>query len=77
MMSTVKMHQYILGWVGVFIAFGITLPIAMMRVSQTEKFTEQPFNSFTCEGQVPDNRVVVKFQSCAQLDVEPVVNVSR
>jgi hypothetical protein len=75
-MTTLKLHRYVLGGVSVFVAFGVTLPIAMMRVSQTDKFVGQPFNSLTCEGKTPDIRAVVEFQTCAQMNVEPVVNAS-
>lgn len=71
-MSTLKMHRYIIGWVGIVIAFSATFPIAMMRVSQTEKFAGQPFNSLTCDGQKAYQRQMVAFSDCAAMKVEPL-----
>ena len=65
--STCKMHKYIWGWVVIFAAFAGSLPIAMMRVSQTDKFADQPLNSWTCEGQMPTQRTVTQFSTCTQL----------
>jgi hypothetical protein len=73
-MHTLKLHRYIVGWVGLFIACSVTLPLAMLRVSKTEKFAEQPFNSLTCEGQIPGSRSVTKFFTCAQMQVQPVAH---
>jgi hypothetical protein len=75
-MSTLKMHRYVIGWTGLFIAFGVTLPIAMSRVSNTKKFVGQPFNSLTCEGQLTNSRAVVEFPTCAQMQVQPIANAS-
>lgn len=65
--SSFKMHKYIWVWVAVFAAFTASFPIAMMRVSQTDKFAGQPLNSWTCQGQVPSQRAVIQFATCAQL----------
>ena len=75
-MNQFKMHQYILGGVGLFLAFAATLPIAMMRVSKTDKFAEQPFTSLTCEGQQPPGREVVTFETCAQMQAKPVIHAN-
>lgn len=64
--TSLKMHKYVWAWVAVFAAFAASFPIAMMRVSQTEKFTGQPLNSLTCEGQVPTQRIVTQFVTCVQ-----------
>lgn len=62
-----KMHKYIWIWLAVFAAFAASFPIAMIRVSQTDKFAGQPLNSWTCNGQVPSQRTVTQFASCVQL----------
>ena len=64
---TIKMHKYIVGWVAIFAAFSVSFPVAMMRVSQTDKFAGQPLNSLTCEGQLPTQRTVTHFATCTQL----------
>ncbi len=72
-MSTLKMHKPILVWVGVFIAFVATLPIAMSRVSQNEKFAGQHVKSLTCEGQKPEVEGVISWiETCSQMKVEPI-----
>jgi hypothetical protein len=65
--STVWMHKYIWGWVGLFSAMVATLPIAMHRVSQTEKFAGQAVVSWTCEGKLAPEKTVTKFVHCAKL----------
>ncbi len=66
-----KMHSYILGWVTVFIAFGITYLIAMARVSQTEKFAGQAIKSLECNGKSLRARSVVSWlETCSQMQVE-------
>lgn len=62
-----KMHKYVWAWVAVFSAFAASFPVAMMRVSQTEKFAGQPLNSLACKGQMPTQRTVTQFASCVQL----------
>lgn len=70
-MNTLKMHKYVLGWVTVFMAFGITFPIAMVRVSQTEKFTGQAIKSLECNGKSVKARSVVSWlETCSQMQVE-------
>lgn len=64
---TIKMHKYIAGWVAIFVVFAVSFPVAMMRVSQTDKFAGQPLNSLTCEGQMPTQRAVTQFATCTQL----------
>ena len=65
--SSLKMHKYVWVWLAVFAAFAASFPVAMMRVSQTDKFAGQPLNSWTCEGQVPVQRTVTPFATCVQL----------
>lgn len=65
--TTFKLHRYVWGWAAIFAAFAASFPVAMMRVSQTDKFAGQPFNSLTCEGKIPVQRSVTQFSSCAQL----------
>ena len=72
MTQTTKMHRYIWAWLGVVAAFAATFPIAMLRVSQTENFVDQPLNSWTCAGQEADQRQVVTFSQCAAMKVKPV-----
>jgi hypothetical protein len=72
-MSIQKMHQYILGWVGILVAFAVTFPIAMARVSQTPKFTGQSVKSLECNGKTTKSRVVVSWKdTCSQMQVEPL-----
>jgi hypothetical protein len=66
-----KMHWIILGWVGLFFGFAITLPIAMHRVSATGKFVGQPVKSLTCAGKSLKNRVVIPFATCVAMKVIP------
>gem|GEM_PF-4010750 len=61
------MHKYILGWAVIFAAFVVSFPMAMMRVSNTDKFAGQPFKSKTCEGEIPTQPTVTQFATCAQL----------
>lgn len=71
MMNTLKMHKYILSWVAVFIAFGVTFPIAMARVSQTDKFSGQAIKSLECNGKTSKARSVVSWlETCSQMQVE-------
>jgi len=62
-----KMHKYVWAGVAVFAAFAASFPVAMMRVSQTDKFFGQPLNSLTCEGRLPTQRTVTQFATCTQL----------
>jgi hypothetical protein len=71
-MSIQKMQRYVLGWVGLLVAFAATYPIAMQRVSQTDKFVAQPLNSNDCAGATLKSRQVVEFSTCAQMKVKPV-----
>lgn len=65
---TLKMQKYVLGWIAIFVAFVASFPLAMIRVSQSEKFSGQPLNSLTCTGQVPAERSVTEFTDCTQLN---------
>ena len=68
--STFKMHKYILGWLGLMIAFGVTLPIAMLRVSASPKFANQPFNSETCVSHKPATRTVTSWlETCSRMSI--------
>lgn len=70
--SSARMHQCIFGLVGLMAVFAATIPIAMQRVSSTEKFANQPFNSQTCEAQQPEKRQVVSWlKTCRYLTVAP------
>jgi hypothetical protein len=73
-MKTLSMHRYILGWVGLMAAFGITFPIAMIRVSQSEEFLGQSVKSLTCEGQfqVEQVEVVAWMDTCSKMQGEPL-----
>lgn len=67
-MSTQMMSRYVWGWISIFGAFAITLPIAMVRISQTQKFAGQPFHSQTCENHSPaTHQVTVWLTACRQL----------
>lgn len=72
-MNSLKMHKYILGWVGLLLAFGVTYPIAMMRVSQSEKFVGQAVKSLECSGKSQKARSVVSWtETCSQMQAEPL-----
>jgi hypothetical protein len=62
------MQKYVLGWIAIFVAFVASFPVAIIRVSQSEKFWGQPLNSLTCEGQMPAERSVTEFTNCTQLN---------
>lgn len=72
--STARMHQGVFGLVGVMATFAVTFTIAMVRVSQTEKFAGQPFNSQTCEAKVQsgDRKVVSWSDTCRLMTVKPL-----
>lgn len=65
--SSLRMHKYVWGGVVIFSAFCVTFPIAMARVSQSEKFLGQPLKSLTCNGKIPDQQIVTQFSSCVQI----------
>jgi hypothetical protein len=66
------MHKYVWGWLGLWIVFLATFALAIQRVSQTPKYASQPFNSKTCDGKIPEKRVVVKWLStCSTMKVTP------
>jgi hypothetical protein len=70
--STAPMHAIVLGLVGVMSAFAVTIPIAIYRVSSTPKFAGQPFNSQTCETDLPAQRQVVSWlETCRHRQVAP------
>ncbi len=73
-MKTHSMHKYILGWVGIMIAFGVTFPIAMVRVSQSEKFPGQSVKSLKCDGkfQTVQAGVVSWPETCRKMQGEPL-----
>jgi hypothetical protein len=71
--STAPMHSIVLGLVGVMSVFAITIPIAIYRVSATEKFAGQPFNSQTCKTDNPAQREVVSWlETCRHMQVAPL-----
>jgi hypothetical protein len=71
--STANMHKYILGWVGLMVAFGVTVPIAMLRVSANPKFSSQPFNSQKCDSRNPETRTVTSWiETCSRMSVAPI-----
>lgn len=71
--STLKMHKYVWGLVIVMGGFVLTFPLAILRVSSTETFAGQPFNSKTCEGKQPKERKVVSWlATCSQMTVAPL-----
>jgi hypothetical protein len=67
------MHKIVWGWAGLGTVFAVTLPIAMWRVSQTPKYSDQAFNSLDCAGKMPEKRAVTTPELCASLKVEPLV----
>jgi hypothetical protein len=74
-MHVQRMRQYVLGWVGIFVAFMVTFPIAMSRVSQTPKFTGQAVKSLECNGKTSKAKGVISWaDTCRQMQVEPLKN---
>ena len=71
--STGKMHKYILGWIGLMVAFGVTVPIAILRVSANPKFAKQPFNSQKCDSRNPETRTVTSWiETCSRMSVPAI-----
>ncbi len=71
--STNQIHYIVFGLIGVMSAFAITVPIAIVRVSSTEKFAGQALNSQTCETYNPPKRQVVSWlESCRYMSVAPL-----
>lgn len=50
--QTRQLHKYVLGLIGIWFLFIVTLPVAYLRVSQSQPFTGTPFKSFPLEGQL-------------------------
>jgi hypothetical protein len=71
-MNIYKMHNYIWGWAGFQMVFAATFPVAMIRISGTQQFAQQPFSSKNCAGSNSSNRAVTSFWQCAQLKVSPL-----
>jgi hypothetical protein len=73
-MKTLNMHRYIVGWAALMAMFGITFPIAMIRVSQSEKFVGQAVKSLDCDGkfQVSQAEVVSWMETCSKMQGEPL-----
>jgi hypothetical protein len=70
---TFKMHKYVLSLVILMGGFAGTFLTAIARVSSTEQFAGQPFNSQTCESkQVKERKVVSWLATCSQMKVAPV-----
>jgi hypothetical protein len=71
--TVLGMHRYVLGLTGVMALIGITLPIAIWRVSSTQKFAGQPFHSQTCTAQQPTKLEVVSWlATCRHMQMEPL-----
>lgn len=50
------MHKYVLILVGIWTLLAITFPLALRRVSDSEKFAGFHVKSLTLEGQLPSQR---------------------
>jgi hypothetical protein len=70
--STIEMHKIVLGLTGVMSIFAISIPIAMLRVSATQKFAGQPLKSQTCATQTPVTRKVLSWLECSRMNVAPL-----
>jgi hypothetical protein len=67
-----QMQRYVVGGVVILTAFAVSLPIAMIRVSQTSKFPGQSFKSETCQSQKTDTYQIISWWSdCRPLTVAP------
>jgi hypothetical protein len=76
--TVLKMHRYVLGLTGVMALLGITLPIAIWRVSSSPKFTGQPFHSQTCTAKQPSKPEVVSWlETCRHMQVTPLPSPAR
>jgi hypothetical protein len=63
------MHKIVLGLAGVMSLFVITIPLAMLRVSATQKFAGQPLKSQTCAAHTPvERKVLSQYGSVNELD---------
>jgi hypothetical protein len=67
-----RMHKYVAGWLGLASICVLTFPIAMWRVSQTPKFSDQAFVSQDCAGQDLGKRTVITSEMCGNLKVQPL-----
>jgi hypothetical protein len=56
MHSTLHLHKYVLSLVGIFLLFAVTFPIALLRVSQSEKFSGAYLKSLAPEYQ-PESKL--------------------
>jgi osmotically-inducible protein OsmY len=72
--STMKMHQGVFALTGLMAIFAATFAMAIVRVSQTEKFAGQPFHSQTCESKVQsgDRKVISWRSTCRLITVQPL-----
>ncbi len=67
------MQRYVLGAVGLMAAIAASFPVAMARVSSTEKLAGQAVNSYTCAGRPPAQRQVLAWaESCGSKTVKPI-----
>jgi hypothetical protein len=74
--SSLKMHKYVLSLVILMGGFAGTFLAAITRVSSTEQFAGQPFNSQTCESkQLKERKVVSWLATCSQMTVAPVTKI--
>jgi hypothetical protein len=71
-MKIPQMHKYVIGWLGLAGICAVTFPIAMWRVSQTPKFSDQAFVSQDCAGQDLEKRTVITSEMCGNLKVQPL-----
>jgi hypothetical protein len=70
---TLKMHKYVLSLIILMGGFAGTFLAAIARVSSTEQFAGQPFNSQTCESkQIKERKVVSWLANCSQMTVAPI-----
>jgi hypothetical protein len=72
--SPTQMHKIVLGLTGLMSLFAISIPIAMLRVSATQKFAGQPLRSQTCATQTPIDRKVLSWIECSRMNVAPLAD---
>jgi hypothetical protein len=70
--SPTQIYNIVLSLTGVMALFAISIPIAMLRVSATQKFAGQPLKSQTCATRTPIDRKVLSWLECSRMTVAPL-----
>ncbi|WP_310484101.1 hypothetical protein [Chamaesiphon sp. VAR_48_metabat_403] len=73
--STTQMHKIVLGLAGVMSLFVITIPLAMLRVSATQKFAGQPYKIANLRGSYPDRKKSVVVDRMRSDECRPIAGL--